>query len=107
MYIGRYEVCDTCEELSTVAESTCFALFHEFVTKYSEKNFKDKIKLPEGDLLKDAMEYYRKMGVSGAFGSADCTYIHTFSCLNARLHIPRYMCVQSALPKAPETPILR
>jgi hypothetical protein len=66
-----------------VSEDRARTYFKQFVKNYSEKFYSEYIKWPDGDMLLDIMETYRKLGFPGCFGSIDCTRVQWSLCPEA------------------------
>jgi hypothetical protein len=73
--LGRGHSADDNWDGCGVAESTCNAIFHEFIRGMVTHFFEDTVKPHTGDRLAEVVATYARLGYPGAVGSIDCTHI--------------------------------
>ena len=73
--LGRGNVYDDINELSSVPVSSLQKNFHTFVKRFALLYYDEFIRCPGEASLKERLAHYAALGLGGAMGSVDCTRI--------------------------------
>ena len=79
--LGRGSTADDMFEMSGVGESTCNAIFKQFIRGMSAPEVRDSlVKPPTGERFTEVLDTYSRLGFPGAVGSIDCTHVQWNRC---------------------------
>jgi hypothetical protein len=78
--LGRGNCYDEISELSGSHESTCHAIFHEFVNAFVDHFYDVYVKTPTGERMTKVKRMYEQLGLPGCRGSMDCTHLPWDKC---------------------------
>lgn len=78
--LGRGNYFDDVSEFTGMGEATVNHLFHSFTARFARDFYPRWVKMPNREELKEIMQTYDEVGMTGAMGSMDGTHIEWTLC---------------------------